>query len=399
MGEQGESGIKSLYVHIPFCRSKCAYCDFLSFPLEDEDELSRYLEALIREMALYSGAEPHTLYIGGGTPSLLDAKQFSYLHMGLRTHFRLGSVEEFSIEANPDSVDEDRIAAWSSAGVNRVSLGVQSFNSTVLKAVYRSAAEADILHAVKLLREADIHNFGIDLILGLQSSYSLGDAESAFDLFQNDVLKAVTLHPAHISIYILSIAENTALGCMLSEHDYIMLDDDVLEKMYLWAVEFLERHGYKQYELSNFALPGKESKHNMHYWRGEEYIGLGLGAVSTLGRIRTRNCKDLDVYCTRIDVGKRSVEHEELLNRDIQSTEEIMLSLRMTDGLDIDQLMNGVSEGSADGLHAYLSSLFEHGFAKRSGSRLVLTPVGMLRSNAVISDIVRITEAGKNRHS
>ena len=399
MGEQGKSGIKSLYVHIPFCRSKCAYCDFLSFPLEEEGELDRYLDVLIREMALYSGAEPHTLYIGGGTPSLLDAQQFSYLHMGLRTHFRLGSVEEFSIEANPDTVDEDRLAAWSSAGVNRVSLGVQSFNNTVLKAVHRSAAEADILHAVKLLENADMHNFGIDLILGLQSLNSHGDAESAFDLFQNDVFKAVTLHPAHISMYMLSIAENTTLGRMLSGYEYAMLEDDVLEKMYLWAVEFLERHGYKQYELSNFALPGKESKHNMHYWRGEEYIGLGLGAVSTLGCMRTRNCKDLDAYCARIDAGKRAVEHEELLNRDIQTTEEIMLSLRMTDGLDIDQLMNGVSEGSADGLQAYLSSLFEHGFAKRSGSRLVLTPAGMLRSNAVISNIVRVTEAEKNRHS
>lgn len=399
MGEQGKSGIKSLYVHIPFCRSKCAYCDFLSFPLEEEGELDRYLDVLIREMALYSGAEPHTLYIGGGTPSLLDAQQFSYLHMGLRTHFRLGSVEEFSIEANPDTVDEDRLAAWSSAGVNRVSLGVQSFNNTVLKAVHRSAAEADILHAVKLLENADMHNFGIDLILGLQSLNSHGDAESAFDLFQNDVFKAVTLHPAHISMYMLSIAENTTLGRMLSGYDYAMLEDDVLEKMYLWAVEFLERHGYKQYELSNFALPGKESKHNMHYWRGEEYIGLGLGAVSTLGCMRTRNSKDLDAYCTRIDAGKRAVEHEELLDRDIQATEEIMLSLRMTDGLDIDQLMNGVSEGGADGLQAYLSSLFEHGFAKRSGSRFVLTPAGMLRSNAVISDIVRVTWSGKNRHS
>ena len=319
--------------------------------------------------------------------------------MGLRTHFRLGSVEEFSIEANPDTVDEDRLAAWSSAGVNRVSLGVQSFNNTVLKAVHRSAAEADILHAVKLLENADMHNFGIDLILGLQSLHSHGDAESAFDLFQNDVFKAVTLHPAHISMYMLSIAENTTLGRMLSGYEYAMLEDDVLEKMYLWAVEFLERHGYKQYELSNFALPGKESKHNMHYWRGEEYIGLGLGAVSTLGCMRTRNSKDLDAYCTRIDAGKRAVEHEELLDRDIRATEEIMLSLRMTDGLDIDQLMNGVSEGSADGLQAYLSSLFEHGFAKRSGSRLVLTPAGMLRSNAVISDIVRVTEVGKNRHS
>jgi len=399
MGEQGESGIKSLYVHMPFCRGKCAYCDFISFPLEDEEELGRYLKALVREMALYSGAEPHTLYIGGGTPSLLDGRQFLYLHMGLRTHFRLGSVEEFSIEANPDTVDEDRLAAWSSAGVNRVSLGVQSFNNTVLKTVHRSATEADILHAVKLLREADIHNFGIDLILGLQFLYSHGDAESAFDLFQNDVVKAVTLHPAHISVYILSIAEHTTLGRMLSGHGYTMLDDDVFEKMYLWAVEFLERHGYKQYELSNFALPEKESRHNMHYWRGEDYIGLGLGAVSTQGCMRTRNCKDLDTYCTLIETGKRPVEHEELLNSDVQSTEEIMLSLRMTDGLDIDQLMDGVSEGSADGLQVYLSSLFKYGFAKRSASRLVLTPAGMLRSNAVIADIVRFTEAGKNRHS
>jgi len=399
MRGQTAEGVKSLYVHIPFCRSKCAYCDFLSFPLREEGELSRYLEALIREMALYSGAKPQTLYIGGGTPSMLSPEQFSYLHLGIQRHFRLGEVGEFSIEANPETIDEGRIEAWLRAGVNRISLGVQSFDDTVLGTVGRNASESDTMHAVKLLGEAGMTNFGIDLILGLQPSYLSVDPKAVFGLFRDDLHKAVSLQPAHISVYLLGIGDKTALGRILSDGDHSMLDDATVEEMYLFAAQFLADHGYGQYELSNFAIPGKESHHNRNYWQGEDYLGLGLGAVSTVGCRRTRNCEELQGYSTLVLADRKPFEHEEILDQETLLTERIMLSLRMTEGLDIEALMRGLAEGSVSRLQAYLNSLLEHGLAVTRGSRLVLTATGLLRSNAIIADIVRVTEVRKNRHS
>ena len=395
MKGQTAGGVKSLYVHIPFCRSKCAYCDFLSFPLRVEGELSRYLEALVREMALYSGAEPQTIYIGGGTPSMLSPEQFSYLYLGMQRHFMLGEVGEFSIEANPDTVDKGRIEAWLRAGVNRITLGVQSFDDIVLGAVGRKASEADILHAVRLFHEAGVANFGIDLILGLQPSYQSVDPGSVFGLFRDDLHKAVSLQPAHVSVYLLGIGDETALGRMVSDGDCSMLDDATVEEMYLFAAQFLAGHGYRQYELSNFAIPGKESLHNRNYWQGEDYIGLGLGAVSTVACRRTRNCEELQEYITMVLAGSKPFEHEEKLDQETLLTERIMLSLRMTEGLDIKALMRNLSERSVSRLQAYINSLLEHGLAETKGSRLLLTATGFLRSNAIIADILRVTEAGK----
>lgn len=395
----GAGVAKSLYVHIPFCRSKCAYCDFLSFPLRDERMLSRYLESLVQEMSLYSGAEPETLYIGGGTPSILSPAQFEYLDLGMQRHFRLGSVREFSIEANPDSVDEGRIEAWLRAGVNRISLGVQSFDDTVLGTVGRVATEADILHAVRLFREADVPNFGIDLMLGLQPSYPKADPDRVFNLFRIDLEKTVNLHPAHISVYMLSISDETALGRMVSQCNHSLLDDSTLEEMYLCAVEYLTGHGYLQYEVSNFAIPGNESLHNRNYWHGEDYIGLGLGAVSTAKGRRRRNREKLEDYTALVCAGKCPFEDVEMLDHATLLTERIMLSLRMTEGMDMGVLMQGLSEERANRLQTYLSSLFEYGLAERRGAHLALTARGFLKSNAIIADIVRVTDDTKNRHS
>jgi oxygen-independent coproporphyrinogen-3 oxidase len=269
----------------------------------------------------------------------------------------------------------------------------------VLAAVDRKAREADILNAVRLFREAGLVNFGIDLILGLQSCCPSVTPESALHLLIGDLHKAVSLGPVHISVYMLGIAEDTALGHMVSDGSRRMLDDATMEQMYLFAVEFLTEHGYEQYELSNFAIPGKESMHNIQYWRGGDYIGLGLGAVSTVGPKRTQNCGDLQEYVRLVHTGRKPLKQEERLTKEVLFTENVMLSLRMTEGLDIDALMGDVSEGCADRLQAYLCSLFKHGLAMKRDSRLVLTPIGLLRSNAVIADIVRITEIGKNRHS
>jgi oxygen-independent coproporphyrinogen-3 oxidase len=350
-------------------------------------------------MALYRGVAPKTLYIGGGTPSVLDVEQFSILDGGLKRYFSLDCVREFSIEANPDTVDEERVEAWLNAGVNRISLGVQSFDDSVLAAVDRRTREKDILNAAKIMNEGGVANVGIDLMLGLQPSYRRADPERVFDIFTRDLRKAVSLGPSHISVYMLTVGADTPLGRMTSTCQHSILDDEDLENMYLYAVEFLAGYGFEQYELSNFALPGKESVHNMQYWQGKNYIGLGTGSVSTIGCTRTRNSEVLERYVECMHEQKKPVVHEEVLSGEALFVERIMLSLRMTRGLDMDALMSVVPEPRKSQLQLYVDSLSAHGLARCSGSRLQLTPSGMFRSNAIISDIVRFTGEPENRHS
>jgi oxygen-independent coproporphyrinogen-3 oxidase len=350
-------------------------------------------------MELYRDVHPHTVYIGGGTPSMLSPKQFLIMSRGLHRRFRIHDAYEFSIEANPDSVDSDRVEVWLDAGINRVSLGVQSFNDSVLAAVGRKATEADIMHAARLLREAGVDNLGIDLILGLQDSYSNMDPERTFRLFRHDIIKAVSLEPDHVSVYVLDVDESTPLVRSVSGSGASMLQDDDLERMYLYAVEYLSSRGYEQYELSNFAKPGKESRHNMHYWSGDDYLGIGLGAVSTIGFSRRRNYVELERYVRAVTAGRSPVQHEEILTEESIRIEKIMLSLRMSGGIDIDALARDLSENTSARLQSYAGSLLEHGLAVRRGTRLALTASGFFRSNAIITDIVRVTEGEENRHS
>jgi oxygen-independent coproporphyrinogen-3 oxidase len=330
---------------------------------------------------------------------MLSPEQFEYLDLGIQRHFGVGGVREFSIEANPDSVDEERIEAWLRAGINRISLGVQSFDDTVLGAAGRVATEADIFHAVGLFRENDVPNFGIDLILGLQSFYPKADPDRVFSLFRIDLEKTVNLHPKHISVYMLSISDETTLGRLVSRSNHSLPDDSTLEEMYLYAVDYLTGHGYIQYEVSNFAIPGYESLHNRNYWRGEEYIGLGLGAVSTVAGRRTWNREKLEEYTALVCTGKSPFGDVEMLDHATLWTERIMLLLRMAEGMDMGVLMQGLSEQRANRLQTYLSSLFEYGLAERRGSHLALTAHGFLKSNTIIADIVRVTDDTKNRHS
>ena len=386
--------MKSLYVHIPFCFGSCDYCDFLSFPLRDWHLLRRYLEILASEMSFYRGEQFETLYLGGGTPSTLIPEHIDMLSMNLRSNFTLDGVREFTLEANPETVDAEKIGAWLRAGVNRLTLGVQSFDDAVLAANRRNCRTEDVYRAFQLLRRAGFANIGLDLILGLQPSYDHVDIEAVASIFREDVRRAVSLSPEHISVYLLSLTAGSKLGTMNAQGRIVLLDERTIEELYLFTVRFLAAHGYEQYEISNFARPGYESEHNLHYWRGGEYRGLGVGAVSTVQHRRMKNVETMDAYIRLVSRGERPVGEVEVLGAREQAVERVMLSLRQRCGLDITELVLNTSASARERLQVYVTTLKKLYLAKQKGPCLTLTPRGYLKSNSIISYIVGLMNDG-----
>jgi oxygen-independent coproporphyrinogen-3 oxidase len=393
------AGMASLYIHIPFCAGKCYYCDFLSFPLQDASQMQSYLEALNGEMPHYAGLKPETLYIGGGTPSLLSPEQFEYLMAGVHRCFDLGDLVEFTIEANPDSLNGSKAEAWNSCGVNRVSLGVQSFNDGVLAGNRRPATMGDAVASVGLLKGLGYGNICVDLILGLRASYT-GDLQpdTVSSVFMEDLSAAVDLSPAHISIYMLEPGAGSLLAGESDGSGIVLIDDRAFEELYLFAVDFLAGCGFHQYEISNFALPGFESLHNLNYWQGGDYIGLGPGAVSTVRGKRWTNYEKLGMYEELTRAGNRPIDNVEELGGIERSSERIMLALRQSRGIDFEELLSMANSSKIE-LEEYVSGVADAGYAVLSESRFHLTPRGFLRSNIIITDIIRIIEKSQKRHS
>lgn len=365
-----------LYIHIPFCRSKCAYCDFYSLP-NCEKEMDGYVDSLIRHL---KEAAPQmeretvdTVYFGGGTPSYLGEKRLCRLLREIKKHYRVASDAEITLEANPDSAGEVRaLKRLRRAGFNRISLGVQSTDDAMLKRIGRVHDYAQVITAVEAARKAKIGNLSIDLIYGLP--------EQDLEKWQETLKAAVELKPQHISCYALKMEEGTPLW---REKDTIMAaDDDQQAEMYLWAVEFLRERGYEQYEISNFALPGYESRHNLKYWRLEPYAGFGPGAHSDLGGVRFAYEKDLDGYLT----GElRLSQREEILPRE-RCMEYIMLSLRTAQGMEKRRFENEYRLPFAR-LEEKFTVYERHGLAVRTENGWRLTPQGFLVSNSIIIEL------------
>ncbi len=274
----------SLYVHIPFCRSKCVYCDFNSYAGQ-EALIPAYVEALLREAEAWSGlcagATVETLFFGGGTPSLVPPAEMKRLMEGLRQRFAIAAEAEVSLEANPESVDFDHLRGLRDLGVNRLSLGVQSFDDEELRFLGRihSAAEAEAAYGAA--RQAGFENVGLDLIFGLP--------QQQLESWQQSLEKAIRLEPEHLSLYALTVEENTPLGRAVAANRAWEPDEDAQAEMYEESEERLEAAGYDHYETSNWAWPGHRCRHNLTYWETRPYLGLGAGAHSYLSGCRFAN--------------------------------------------------------------------------------------------------------------
>ena len=366
-----------IYVHIPFCSSRCAYCGFFSTTRLFERQ--RYVDAVCREMDLRPLCEGRadTVYVGGGTPSQLTPRQLEQLFAYINNVYDVNPDAEVTIECNPDDVTPSLAALLRRLPVNRVSMGVQTFDDARLQFLRRRHTSLQAREAVRLLREAGIANISIDLIYAFPGE-SLAQ-------WHDDVLQALLLDVEHISAYALSYEEGSLLERMLREGRVDEADEELQRQMYYDLKDLLETAGYEHYEISNFARQGFRSRHNSSYWNHTPYIGLGAGAHSFDGRRRQWNVAHLDQYIQTIGEGRVPAEGEDI---DVVTyyNETVMTALRTCEGIDLSALTDGQRQSCLGQAQRYM----EGGLLAIKGNRLVLTREGLFVSDMVMSDLMAL---------
>lgn len=379
-----------LYIHIPFCKSKCIYCDFYSLP-RAEDRMDRYVSALCRQLAeIAQQTTAHTVdsvYLGGGTPSYLGEKRLRHILKTVKKHYHLSRDAEITLEANPDSAGDWRaLRSLRRAGMNRLSLGVQSADDGLLRTLGRPHTFAQAEEAAAAARRARIRNLSLDLIYGLPGQDLAG--------WKDTLERAAALEPEHLSCYGLKVEEGTPLWDMQEKMD--LPDDDAQADMYLWTVERLRALGYEQYEISNFARPGRASRHNMKYWTLCEYAGFGPGAHSDLGDVRYAYLRSLDTYCAGVEAGVSVLESSEHIPSRERDIEYVMLGLRLTQGISRQEFENRYRLPFAP-IQSVLERFRATGHAALAGERWRLTPEGFLVSNQIIGQALEALAGEKLR--
>ena len=387
-----------VYIHIPFCERKCTYCNFNTTDFFEE-LAGRYIDAVSREIACWgeeftqtSGARANvdTIYIGGGTPSIVNPAQLAKLIVSCRTAFDVAADSEVTIEVNPATLSKTKTAEWLSAGINRASVGVQSFNDEELVALSRTHTADDARRTIEALREAGFDNISLDLIAGLPDQ---GLAAWEFNL-----LEALAIHPQHLSLYMLDLKEGTLLSAQLKRGLRPQPDDDLTAEMYRMISGATQVAGYEHYEISNFARRSERgateptspfrSRHNLKYWTGAPYLGVGCGAHSYDGTARWVNALKTEAYIERVaQTGKAIAERNELSETD-RAAEALFMGLRLKEGVSLAAFR---SEYGVDVIERYgdeLPRLADAGLIEIGGGRLSLTAEGRLLSNEVFVSFV-----------
>lgn len=364
---------ESVYIHIPFCRSKCYYCSFVSYPKEHLK--ADYLKALEKEIkSVYRNELLKTLYFGGGTPSLLSAEEFSQIIK----MFNINKDTEITTELNPEGylkngLDVNYLKCLKIAGINRISIGAQSFNDDILKLINRRHNSAQIVQAVKNANLSGIKNISLDFIYGLPNQ--------TLEMFLSDLKRAVNLDIKHISLYGLSI-EN---GCYFYENSpEIIPDDDMQAEMYLKAVDFLTKNGFEHYEFSNFAKEGCESRHNLNYWNNNEYYAFGTASHGYLNDERFSHTNSVEDYIHNpLEYIK---EYDE--NSKSKLEEEIFLGFRKMCGIDIGLINKKYNIDFMGKYRTIIEKYISSGFMKKTQNGYALTPKGVLVSNTILAEFL-----------
>ena len=374
-----------IYIHIPFCRSKCDYCDFYSLAGRD-DRMAQYQKALlshIKETAPLAQDFPvDTIYIGGGTPSYYGAKRLKELLGVIRKLYKVEKDAEVTVECNPDSVDVKSLKILRKAGVNRLSMGMQSANACELERIHRIHTPQQVNEAATAARKAGFTNLSLDLIYGLPGQ--------TMDSWKATVEHALSLIPQHLSCYGLKVEEGTPLAARVAQGE-VLPDDDQQADLYLWTVGRLERAGYPQYEISNFAKPGFASRHNLRYWLTQPYIGFGPGAHSDFGGRRYSFVRDLDAYIQGVLQGGDIIDESEIIPKRERCGEYLMLRLRTVQGINEQEYRSTYFMDFAP-LQARLEQFRAQGWAEQTDGRWHFTPKGFLLSNQLIGDLLERQE-------
>lgn len=377
--------ILGIYVHVPFCLSKCAYCDFYSFVPSGEEIMERYVNALLLHMSDYRESASEytcdTVYIGGGTPTTLPTELLLKLIRGIKKNFNLTRTPEFTIEANPATVTSDMLKKLRRAGVNRISFGFQTGDNHELKLLSRRHSRADFAESYKMAREAGFENISVDLMFGIPD-------QTPETLMKN--LRYVTkLGVQHISLYDLKIEKGTPL---FENRDRLSFpDEDTEVEMYLRAVEYLNSEGYPQYEISNFSLPGRHSRHNLKYWNCYEYLGFGPAAHSYFNNHRFSYSRSIEKYIAGVEDPTSAVDiidsSEEITPKE-RIGEYVMLRLRLAAGIKFDEFRARFGADFETMYGQKLTPYLKGGFMVRREGGVALTPKGMFVSNYILSDIL-----------
>lgn len=365
-----------LYLHIPFCRSKCHYCDFCSFPKLDNATVDAYCTALVREIEEYGekmrGFAVSTVYFGGGTPTYLSAARLSSLLESVAKHFSLDANAEITTECNPATVDLEALQVLRNVGFNRLSIGAQSLSDKELRLLGRIHTAKDFTETFTAARRAGFDNVSADLMFGIPAQ-TVGS-------FMATLAALADLAPDHISAYGLKIEEGTPF--FEARNSLPLPNEDEERQMYMNAVEFLAEKGYRRYEISNFAKEGKESRHNLRYWEREDYLGMGLAAYSCLGNERFSNTEEMACYLS----GNRMAERETVSAHDALC-ESVMLGMRLKKGVNFAAL--AATYGDTAFLYQNRLAKYENGgFVQKTKDGYAFTNDGFYVSNTILSDIL-----------
>lgn len=363
------NSISSLYIHIPFCQSICDYCDFPKlqyFRIFAE----KYLQALKKEInETVENKKIKTIYVGGGTPTSLEDDLFEQLFKIIEPYSKY--VDEYTFEANPESLSPKKIELMKRYGVNRVSIGVESTDSKILKSINRRHTLEDVIKAVSSLKEYGINNYNVDLILGLPNVTKT--------LLKKDLINILALKPKHISTYSLTVHPHTRFYLnKISEPD-----DDLSYELYSLVHQTLEENGYIHYEVSNFALPGYESKHNFVYWKNEQYYGVGFGAAGFIGNIRYKNTSNFDSY-----LKGNNIREEEIVDLKDDLEYQIMLNLRTNQGIDLAYFNNKFNKDLYREKKIIIDDYMSQGYLFIDKNHLIATFKGMMILDKIIIDLI-----------
>lgn len=372
-----------LYIHVPFCDGKCRYCAFYSVA-HDAALARRWLAALKREWALFTAGRPvpvlRTVYVGGGTPTLLGERTLGELVDWIRTLLPAGGAEEWSVEANPGSASPEKLRLLREAGVNRLSIGAQAFDDPRLRILGRRHTARAVPEAFAAARAAGFANVGLDLIAG-----GPGCGPTAW---RHSLERAVALAPDHVSVYALTVEEGTALARAVSMRATRISEAAVLGRLHE-AQALLEAAGLERYEISNYARPGRACLHNLACWRGERYLGLGPAAASHAGLRRWTNAPDVREYVERLEAGREPRRESEELSLSTKAVERVVFGLRMAEGVDLrEALEEGGPPELAERWETALAAFSRQGWTGKQGGRWTLTRAGMDFADAVAVELM-----------
>ncbi len=363
----------SAYVHIPFCTQICYYCDFSKVFIKNQP-VDSYLEHLLEEFRSYDIEKLSTLYIGGGTPTALSAPQLEVLLNGLTKNLNLSVLEELTIEANPGDLDADKIAVLKNSAVNRVSLGVQTFDDKMLKKIGRSHLEKDIYENIDRLKLAGFDNISIDLIYALPGQ--------TMEQVKENVAKAIGLDIPHMSLYSLILENHTVFMNRMRRGKLPLPKEELEAEMFEYIIAELERSGFEHYEISNFSKPGFESRHNLMYWDNAEYYGIGAGASGYVNGVRYKNHGPIRHYLSAVEEGNACITEDHLSQKE-QMEEEMFLGLRKKSGVSMARFEEKFGQSFAGLYGEIVRDLVQQGLMQIEGDHVRMTKRGLFLGDTV----------------